>query len=152
MNTPTLQNLNKLRRDRILTTCFVALFMCVILFVPAFADGVSDAAAEMGIFKTKINELYSFFLKVVRPVATVALALCALGCLWGGQKDWEKNFGRAKFILIAIAVLYFLPAVIRFGSAIFSGIDSGLPAPAPVPGATHAPIGGLPIPSAAPSP
>jgi len=91
-----------------------ALQILVLIFfsAPAYAAGM------MGPFLTKTKDVYSLITNIVTPVAAVALAACGIGCLLGSEKAAEKNLGRIKLILIAVACIYLVPLAVDMGKTI----------------------------------
>ncbi len=75
------------------------------------------------LFKT-VDKIYKMFLKISVPVAALALACLAAGCLGGSEKTMEKNLAGIKMLGIAMACLYFLPLVVQL--AISAIQSSGL--------------------------
>lgn len=132
-----ISQLNVAKRRRRLVTVFFATFfvMTVFMGVPVYALDMESIASDA--FISKINEFYIMFTKVVRPIGAVLLAYYALSCLWGGQKEIEKNLGKIKFLILALIATWILPWVLN---AVISWVVTTAP-----------PGGGLPI-STAPTP
>lgn len=77
--------------------------------VPALA-GPSDSITA-GI-STGAQQIWNILVAVVAPIAAVALAICAIKILWGGQRAAEEAKGTAIKIVIGIALVLLAPSLV----------------------------------------
>lgn len=77
----------------------------------AITSGLSSGAEQIwGMLRT-----------VVMPLAAVALAVCAVKILWGGQKAAEEAKSLAIKIVIAVALVMLAPALVGVIRGWFAG-------------------------------
>ena len=82
----------------------------------AFADEISDATAS---FQDWINRTYLTVRNVSLTAGAVSLGFCGIVLMTGSQKNTEKVITAIKYILMAIAGVFLIPAVVRFGRNMF---------------------------------
>lgn len=86
----------------------VAAYIAVMTAAPALAttntivDGVSKG----------FNSLWNILVGVAFPVAAIALAVCAIKMLWGGQKAAEEAKSTAIRIIVGICIVLMAPGII----------------------------------------
>ena len=98
------------------TAVMTALYCTLMTSLPAFADD----AIKTGI-QTGAQKIWDILKAVVLPLAAVALAICAVKILWGGQRAAEEAKGTAIKIMIAIALVLLAPALVDVVGKWFSG-------------------------------
>lgn len=141
MNTNLVNQVNVHTRRKRLIAVFFAIFfiMSVTTCVPVYAVSEDIIIKQMqSEFFKGVDSFYEIFTGVVRPIATVLLAFYLLGCLLGTQKEIEKNLGKIKFLAVALAATWILPAVIKAALAAAEPGGGGLPmtiTPTPTPSA-----------------
>ena len=109
--------------------------MVIIGTVDVKAVSASGASIDTGVggFIGQINEVLETFRKIALPLASLALAYCVFGILFGNEKEIETAKARIKYILIAIAVLFLLPAIINQAISVASGLAWNPASPSTVP-------------------
>lgn len=115
------------------TTIFLVWFQLYLgpqAFAATLTPDEAVAALELT-FYGKVNEFYKMFTQVVRPIAVVLLAYYAIGCLLGTQKEIEKNLGKIKFLALALAATWLLPAIVNGVLGFAGGAGTGLPMTGP---------------------
>lgn len=94
-----------------------AIYCTLVTALPGFAaggnaGGTTGGAIEEGI-KTGAQSIWTILRAVVLPLAAVALAICAVKILWGGQRAAEEAKGTAIKIVIAVALVLLAPALVN---------------------------------------
>ncbi len=81
-----------------------------------FAAGGPAAAADSGEIISGISngtqQIWNILVGVVAPIAAVALAVCAIKIIWGGQRAAEEARSTAVKIVIGIAVVLLAPSIV----------------------------------------
>lgn len=129
----TLNAKRKIAYNAKLALAFTVISVCVMMCsTSAFAlfDVIADG--YMADWEAKIVEIYNLVSKIIKPVAVVALAICALRCLIPSEDSFEKNIARIIYVLVAVAVFYLLPHIVQLARTLLdnSGVQpGGLPMP-----------------------
>lgn len=109
----------------------VAAIMCCMMV--SFADEVASteqAAPALTGFFLEMKKVFQVVQAVVTPVASVAVAFCALWAIIGSQKEAERAVGTIKIIIIACVCIWLLPLMIAWGRSL--GAAHGYIAPTPM--------------------
>ena len=89
-----------------------ALYCTLMTAMPVFADG-----ADTETIITKVSEgassIWTILVGIVGPIAGIALAVCAVKILWGGQKAAEEAKSTAVRIVIGVAIVLLAPTLIH---------------------------------------
>lgn len=90
-----------------------AAYCMIVTAMPVLAAGTTGTggAIEEGI-KAGAQSIWTIIRAVVLPLAAVALAICAVKILWGGQRAAEEAKGTAIKIVIAVALVLLAPALV----------------------------------------
>ena len=86
---------------------------------PVFADDDMSFSEAKAQFQETVNKTYGILRIVALGGGALALAGCGLIMMYGSNKDGEKAKATIKYILIAVAGIWILPAVIRLGKTMF---------------------------------
>lgn len=59
------------------------------------------------------EKIWNIIVGIVGPLAAIALAVCAVKILWGGQRAAEEAKGTAIKIIIGIALVLLAPTIVN---------------------------------------
>lgn len=112
----------KCNKKMLLSAFLIVLVVCLCV-VTAFASGAErEEAAEdlMEDFLNDIVDIYDVVVSISMPIATVAISWAGLNAILGDDRDTERAVVTLKWVVIAMAALYFLPSFLSFAISIFS--------------------------------
>lgn len=111
------------QRAGVMATAFLGSMMTTMATV--FADGtITDITSGV---QSGMSQIYTLIKGILLPIAAVALALCLLGMLFGGQKGMEKGKQYGIIVVLVIAGIYLAPIIVNTISGWFNGAgDAGV--------------------------
>ena len=89
-------------------TAAVTGFLCSAISMPAMAD----SGAIINGISNGTQQIWNILVGIVAPIAAVALAICAIKIIWGGQRAAEEAKSTAIKIVIGIAIVLLAPSIV----------------------------------------
>lgn len=108
MKTNSIQALNKSNRMRTAAAALTGVYCAMLSAIPAMAD----SGAIINGITNGTQQIWNILVGIVAPIAAVALAICAIKILWGGQRAAEEAKSTAIKIVIGIAIVLLAPSIV----------------------------------------
>jgi len=96
-----------------ITTVFVSMILGA---VPAYATDAITSGVNQG-----TQKIWNILTSIVGPIGAVALAVCAVKMIWGNARSADEAKGTLVRIIVAIAIVFLAPSIIKMISGWFSG-------------------------------
>lgn len=90
----------------------IAMIMGAICSAGMALPALADSGAIISGISNGTQQIWNILVGVVAPIAAVALAICAIKIIWGGQRAAEEAKSTAIKIVIGIAIVLLAPSIV----------------------------------------
>lgn len=102
--------------------CFLIL-ICVVFSTTttvAYADGDDLSQTITTPLKSGLGQVYKLLTAIILPIAVIVIAICAIQMIWGSTRSGEVARSTLIRVVIALAIIYLAPLLVRTISGWFS--------------------------------
>ena len=106
-----MRNLNSTSKSRKIVLGLAMALMVSVTLVSSLAFATTSSISD-NIF-SGLSEVYNILWKIALPIAGVCLAFCAFKIWAGGERGMETAKRTALYTLIALAIVFLAPIIVK---------------------------------------